>query len=287
MARTKIFALVLFFALAIAFAYIRDVSFSGTPKSEIVTIWFYDVGQGDSALVDIGREQLLIDGGPGGGVIEKLTETLSFWDRTIEFVVATHPHADHLDGINHASNYFEFGRVFIPDYDYESRVYHTFVAKEDEEYLVAGDTILFANGGRFDVLWPKEGEVLDPEDANSASVAGILSIYGKHILFTGDLGSEEELKIAGDLRDIDVLKVGHHGSKTSTSETLLTLTDPEVAVISLGEGNDYGHPSPEILTRLSSYGVQVFRTDLDGDIRVQIFPDGTIHFATFSLGRQN
>ncbi len=287
MARTKLFAFLLLLALAVLFALFRDRVFSGAPESGIVTIWFYDIGQGDSALIDMGREQLLIDGGPGSSVVEKLTETMSFWDRRIEYVIGTHPHADHIDGIVHALHYFTFDHVFLPDYPYESRVYKTLVNEMDEQYLFTGDIITFNNGSTFEVLWPPRGEALNPEDANSASITGILSVYGTSLLFTGDLPSEEELEIAGRLRDVDVLKVGHHGSRTSTSETLLTLADPELAIMSLGEGNDYGHPASETLTRLERHGVQLFRTDENGDIRIQIYPDGTIRVATFSLGRQN
>jgi competence protein ComEC len=184
-------------------------------------------------------------------------------------VLVTHPDADHVSGIISVLDRYDVGTI------YESGVgAHTPFGQAYEEAKVdqvvkvieAGDVIQIGEV-RLTILWPEEtleGEY--PESRNNFSIVFLLEYGETSVLFTGDTEEQAEDEYASRVGDVDVLKVGHHGSLTSTSWNLLELTDPEVAMISMGEDNSYGHPHPVILDRLSQIGAQIFRTDQSGDI---------------------
>lgn len=237
--------------------------------SDTVSVWVFDIGQGDAILIDTGKEQVLIDGGPSHAILEKLEATIPVWDRTIEYMINTHPHADHINGLVYALDYYTVGEFYSDGQPYYTDSYEEFSPSVP---LVTGTTIELSNETVLEVLWPTATPNETLEDPNDSSVTILLTSHGSTMLLTGDIGIEQENEL--ELQDIDILKVAHHGGKTSTGESFLEATTPEIALISLGKDNDYGHPNPGVLNRLQRVNAEIFRTDLDGDIRIQFTPLG-------------
>ena len=238
-------------------------------------VWFFDVGQGDAIFIESpSGEQLLIDGGRGSVVLEKLADVMPFWDRSIDAVLLTHPHADHVDGLVHVLERYDVETVYTTGVDYLTSSAEEFSRRSgDDEELVLVDTprVLSLGGGvTLELVYPQASlEQKHMDDVNDASIVGVLRYGETSILLTGDIGNEAELSLIPFLDEsVDILKVGHHGSRYSTSQTLLETILPSVAIISSGEGNEYGHPHAETLERLSAVGATILRTDLHGDIRL-------------------
>lgn len=233
-------------------------------------MWVFDVGQGDAVFIDAPDKQILVDGGPGSAVLEKLSAVLPPWDRSIDLMIATHPHADHVEGLNAVLEYYDVDTVVDSGVSYGEAPALAFDALNGESVVAAqGMTFDLGNGARLDVVWPEtfiDDVVLDnPHDRN---VVLLLTYGDTTMLLTGDAEQEYEEQFAVTLPHVDVLKVGHHGSDTSTGLVLTNLTTPNVAIISVGEHNNYGHPSALVVDRLLRAGTRVFRTDHDGDVRV-------------------
>lgn len=263
--------------IAVAFLVVWLDPMRGTPASA-VDIWFFDIGQGDAALIQTGSTQILIDGGPTGKLVEKIGRVVPFWDQYIEYTFMSHPHADHYVGFLPLAEHYDLGEVYVAPQEYASQTYQVFVDTHEERVLMAGDELELASNITARILSPHHEDLRSYEDPNDGSVIMLLDMYGTKILFTGDAGIEQEKEILAELGDIDVLKVGHHGSYTSTSRELLEVTQPEEAVMSLGFENEYNHPHAVILNRLQEFGARIWRTDQDGDVRVRITPEKyTIH----------
>lgn len=236
-----------------------------------MTVWVFDVGQGDSIFIDAPDMQVLVDGGPGDVVLEKLSSVLPPWDRSIDVMIATHPHADHVEGLNAVREAYDVGTVYANGEVYDEPPAVAYALHDDVQALSAGQSIDLGNGARLDVVWPVallEGTA--SSDPNDGSVVMMLTYGDTTMLLTGDVGIEEEGRLAasGLLHAVDVLKVGHHGSDTSTSVPFVNMLHPTYAVISVGESNDYGHPSSLVIDRLVRAGTAVLRTDVDGDVRI-------------------
>lgn len=238
-------------------------------------VYFFDVGQGDSALIKTpDRQKILIDGGPSGAVVEKLGQNLPFYDKTINLMILTHPHADHLDGLVEVLKRYEVKKILAtgainstPDY----LAWLEEIKKENVpmEIAKAGQMIDFGDGSKIEILSPAEDfSGKQPDNLNNTSIVCKLIFGETSFLFTGDAEKEvEDILIAGgaDLK-ADVLKVGHHGSKNSTSQEFLEAVKPKFAVISVGKKNTFGHPNAGTLSRLEKLGAEIFRTDRGGDI---------------------
>ena len=240
-----------------------------------VSIWVFDVGQGDAVFIDADY-QILIDGGPTDVIIEKLSMVMPFWDRSIDLIVNTHPHADHLTGLIDVLRRYLIGGVWVSGQEYKTSFSNEFDNSIEGLYsiVVAGDFIKLDRNVTVEVLWPisnLEGVYLD--DPNDGSIVLLVECFETRMLLTGDIGVEEELAIMDQVGEIDVLKVAHQGSLTSSHIEFLNVTDPEVAIISVGE-NDYGHPHSEVLNRFDQIGAQIYRTDMYNDVRVVCSPEG-------------
>ncbi|MBT4857034.1 MBL fold metallo-hydrolase [Candidatus Uhrbacteria bacterium] len=236
-------------------------------------VWVFDVGQGDGIFMDCPYGQVLIDGGPSGSIVEDLTRVMPFWDRSIDLVVNTHPHADHLNGLLPVLERYDVGEVWTPGQTYSSQASSLFDewSFEAMRAVEIGDSIVLGEEIELSVVFPEEaydGERL--EDPNDGSVVTLLTVSDRTMLFTGDAGVEQEAIFQNLLQEVDILKVGHHGSLTSSGLSFLESINPELAIISLGE-NGYGHPHPVILDRFERLGIPVMRTDLDGSIRIDLF----------------
>lgn len=243
-------------------------------RNDKVAVWIFNVGQGDAIFIDTPVADVLIDGGPDKQVLENISSILPFWDRTIEIVVNTHPHVDHYTGLISVLNRYTVEQFITGGQIGDSAGYEYLIgdalviAKTD--IVVQGDQIDLGGGVMLRVLWPTgdtQGKRL--EDPNAGSIVLLLEYQGTRILLMGDAGVAEEFFLK-DVGDIDVLKVGHHGSQTASGIEFLELVQPEYSIISVGENNSYGHPNPITLDRLYGSGSWVLRTDINGAVRVLI-----------------
>lgn len=241
----------------------------GQQTTEDLTIHFLDVGQADAAILQYGDEVMVIDGGNKADsslVYAYLRDTLGI--RHIDYMIATHPHEDHIGGLLGALNACTVGRVYSPVTTYNSNVFRSlkeYVQKQGLQLTVprVGDTITF---GDAQVQFLSPARTYD--DTNNKSIV-VRIVHGSNtFLFMGDAewDAEHDMVNAGFDLSAKVLKVGHHGSDTSSSYVFLREVMPEYAIISCGKGNSYGHPSSEILGRLRDTGTTVYRTDLQGGI---------------------
>jgi len=249
-----------------------------TTPDDKLHVSFLDVGQGDAILIQTpGGQDILIDGGPDPQRINlELSKKLPFWDRTIDLVVCTQPHADHVTGLVDVLLRYKVKQVLEPGVPYDSAIYQEWcnlVEDKGIEYNIAraGQDIDLGSGIKMEVLNPPatlyEGT---SADVDNNGVVLRLSWSQVSFLFTADIRDEAEFELIGQRANLKstVLKIAHHGSKTSTSQQFLAAVDPEVAVISAGADNTFGHPSPEVLERLiDRLGKDnVYRTDEDGTI---------------------
>jgi len=248
-------------------------------QGNILTVSFLDIGQGDAILIEAPNgNQMLIDAGANRSILSELGAVLSFSDRFIDVVLATHPDKDHIGGFPSLFERYAIGvaldsgavsdtntsktyEQYITDYN----IVHTIVERGTRIIL---DTDIVAT-----VLYPDSIFVV-PNDTNAGSVIVLLTYKNISFLFTGDSPQKIEnyLSQHSDI-DVDVLKLGHHGSKTSSSDLFLKATTPLYAVISAGKENRYGHPHQEVLDRMNALGIPVVRTDTAG--RLVFETDGT------------
>jgi len=234
-----------------------------------------DVGQGDGILITKGSFQMLIDGGPGKKIASCLGRYIPFWDRKLEAVVLTHPDADHVTGLVDVFQAYSVGSFLTSGVDNETEVYKALVnqialKKPDIIYARSGQAFKVGELG-FEILSPTSSMLIniDPEKANNYSVVVKLT-YGKFdALFTGDIEDEISDKLADNynFNAVEYLEVPHHGSKNGLSEKLLLEVNPQIAVISVGKNNRFGHPSQEVLDILKN--TKTLRTDQLGDIVVE------------------
>lgn len=233
-----------------------------------VTAYFFDVGQGDSEFLVLPDGQtMLIDAGTGEagqGVVDDISWL--GYDR-IDYLVATHPHEDHIGGMPAVFDAFEVGEVWAPEVSNDTQAFENFLDSVDEEGLeinpaVAGSVVYESGGCTVEILSPAEGASYD--DLNDWSAVVMVTFGDTSMLFTGD-ASASVLEPLG-IGNVNVLKVAHHGSDTGTTPSLLSQLTPSVAVIEVGAGNSYGHPTQETLDELAASGAQVWRTDLDGGV---------------------
>lgn len=268
------------YAAGILFVAVLFVSGIPLPKQEVSML---DIGQGDSLLFQRGYVQILVDGGPGADVTRRLAEQMPFFDRKIELMVATHFDRDHIEGLTHVLNQYDVGMVLMPKYAISStdlkRQFLQMLEEKNIPYRFAwyGQRITTA-GFSFRVMSPIPGtewERISKSHTNNASIVmradvvpSAASTKPLSFLLTGDAEAAVEKQLLASLApealNVDILKVGHHGSKTSTSQAFVNTTSPSAALISVGGDNSYGHPTDLVLDRLA--GIPLFRTDIDGTV---------------------
>ncbi len=249
-------------------------SFLASSESK-VKIDFFDVGQGSSIFVSAPNgNQVLIDGGPSDAVLAKLGENMPLNDRKIELLILTHPDSDHLSGLIEVLKRYQIGQILetgILDNTAEYQSWNQLIKEKNVSLIYAsqGQVIKMADNLAVQILYPFDK--INGQDflanSNNSSIIGKL-YYGKNsMLFTGDAERTAEWALAMGKINLkaDILAVGHHGSKTSTSPEFLAAVLPKIAVIQVGAKNRYGHPSQETLERLKR--IQILRTDQNGDIK--------------------
>ena len=224
-------------------------------------IYYFDVGQADSTLIINNGHSMLIDAGnneDGEKLVTYMKEELNI--TTIDYVIGTHPHEDHIGGLDDIINNFNIKEVYLPEAMTTTKTFEDVLdAIANKELSITVPTIgeTFKLGeADFEVIYTGTGE----KDLNEASIILRMIFGNKTYLFTGDTTEEVEETILNSNIDIDVLKVAHHGSKYSSSEEFLNIATPEYAIISAGEGNSYGHPEPETLTRLKKHTNNIYIT---------------------------
>jgi competence protein ComEC len=246
-------------------------------KDGLLKIYFFDVGQGDAIFIEAPNgNQVLIDGGPDKTILQKLGKVMPFFDKNIDMVILTHSDADHLTGLIEVIERYEVKNVMYSNIIRESSLYHKWqelVIKEKTNLVepIAGKIINLGNNTLISILNPDKdlsGTILNK--TNNESVVMMLYYGNIRILLTGDieLKTERRLILKGVDLDADVIKIAHHGSKTSTSNEFLYEVSPQVAIIQVGAKNRYGHPSVDVLKRLTDYDIKYYRTDINGDIKL-------------------
>ena len=242
-----------------------------TSKPEgTLEVHYIDVGQGDATLIKCGSHAMLIDGGNNnkGTTVQLYLKKQGV--ESLDYVIGTHPDADHIGGLDVIVYKYNCDTVIMPDYEKDTKTYQELVDVIHDKnmkitYPVVGEQYALGEA-KFTIIAPNSNSY--GGNANDYSVA-ILLEYGKNrFLFTGDAeeASETEMLSNGIELSADVYKVAHHGSRSASTQEFINAVRPKYAVISCGEGNSYGHPHAEVLNRLRSMGVEVFRTDEQGSI---------------------
>ncbi len=254
-------------------------TWSQWPKNELKLV-FCSVGQGDAILMIYRDQQILVDGGPNNRVLDCLGRHLPFWDRELEVVIASHAEADHITGLIEVVKRYRIGRFLIGSQVNDTNEWRALDKTLEQQKisvkeLFAGDAVALGPV-RLNWLWPAPGnkKVLGVNTSLNQFSQVIQASFGEFDwLLVGDIDTkiERELVAGSQLKDVEVLKVAHHGSKYSSSQTFLKAVRPELAVIEVGK-NSFGHPTQETLGRLKQVKAEIKRTDQDGD--VVIISDG-------------
>ncbi len=245
---------------------------SPTEGKGYLTFAVLDVGQGDALYIEGPTGlQVLVDGGAGSKVIGALPEVMSFADRSLDAVIGTHPDADHIGGFVEVFPRYEVATYIEPGIFKDTATAKKVLAlvrEEGAKHVIArsGMTIDLDGGAMLEVLYPDHDVTnIGSSKANEGSIVMRLSYGNTCALLMADVSSVIENRLEDDI-DCEVLKVGHHGSRFSTSNSFVQKVSPEVAIISVGK-NNYGHPTEQVLSVLDTYGVEIFRTDQHGTVR--------------------
>jgi competence protein ComEC len=241
------------------------------------SVTFFDVGQGDSTLlVTPSGAQILIDGGPDMRVLEHLGRTLPFFDRSIDAVVVTHPDTDHIVALPEVLHRYKVQLVVLAGTEKQLGRYQSIldvVRKKSIPVLFStpGTVIDFSDGVSLEAIWPNNTDVSAIKEPNNASVTLLATLDTVRILLTGDIeeSAEKAILASGANVHASILKVPHHGSRTSSSTGFLLAVQPDLAILSSGTDNRYGHPHPEILNRYENLGIPVRNTALEGTISLE------------------
>lgn len=242
----------------------------GSAEDGLLTIYFVDVGQADSTIITCDEDVLMIDGGNAADsqlIYSMLRNTLGI--QHIDYMIATHPHEDHVGGLAAALNACYVDVLFTPVLDYDTKAFHSMMkyaqAQETEIKVPKPGDAFMVGSAQVDILGPLKKY----SNTNDLSIVCKITYGHTSFLFGGDAEweAEHDLVESGVDLSADVLKVNHHGSETSTSYVFLRAVMPSYAIISVGANNSYSHPSDEVLSRLEDAGAVVMRTDQLGTIK--------------------
>lgn len=267
--KKTLITVVVLFIVAFIYTNITDIANKNENFSakENLCVSFMDVGQGDSSFIEFPNGKcMLIDASikDAGENIEEYIKSRGF--KKIDYVVATHPHSDHIGGMKYIAENFEIGEVYLTEAVTTTKIFIEFLETIKEKGITVNKAKKGQNFSQGDVLVEFLGPVSDTyEDLNNWSAVVKVTYKDTAFLFTGDVErlAEYELINSGQSLKADVLKVAHHGSDSSSSGKFLKAVNPSVCVISCGKNNDYGHPHKETLDRLKSVETEIYRTDLN------------------------
>jgi len=274
-----------YFLFSLALVFLGFVSLAKLISPQDFQLVVCDVGQGDAILIQYLNKQVLVDGGPDQKVLECLGRYMPWFDRQIELVVISHFDSDHIGGLNDVFLNYTVNNLLmskqIKQTDDFKRLDELIQIKKGIGMKVFSPentlVLTLAEGLKFQPILAFSENILEDVDgeskknkvsSNDGSIAIFLSFKNAKALLMADIEEVGEQAILKQnlLMDVNLIKVGHHGSKSSTTLPLLTATQPEIAVISVGKRNQYGHPSSEVIARLKKFNSLVFRTDLEGDL---------------------
>ena len=270
--RKKYLPLLLFLFILLSLILILYLNLKD--KKDYLTFAMLNVGQGDALFIESPTgTQILIDGGPPRKILSRLSRVMPLFDKSIDAIIITNPDLDHIGGFLDVLKVYKVGQVYEAGTWNESKTYENLKNKIKEKNIPTslakkGMRINLGGGAVLDILFPDRD--VSTWTTNDGSVVAKLSYGETSVMLTGDATSETEKLILGnnpisDL-DIDILKIAHHGSRTSTSDIFVEAVSPEYALISSDGGKKYGHPHKETLDTLNSFGTKIFRTDLLGTI---------------------
>lgn len=230
-------------------------------------VYYIDVGQADSILIVNQNQSALIDAGNNEDGESVVNFIKSNGITELNYVIGTHPHEDHIGGLDDVINNIDVDKIYLPKIQTNTKTYEDVLqAIQNKNQKISS----FNKGDKFTIgdanLEIMTDSILDKNNLNLSSNIIRMEFNGTSFLFTGDAETENEKTI--EWPQTDILKVGHHGSTTSTSQNFLNQIKPKYAIISVGKGNDYGHPNEKILERLEKEGVEIFRTDECGTIEI-------------------
>ena len=255
-------------------ATLFGVLYQHAPQKTDLSVSFLDVGQGDAIFIQTpDGVQVLVDGGPKENVMAKLKEVMPRGDTTIDMIVVTNPDSDHISGFSSVLDTYRVDGVLLAGTRSTTETYKGLMKKIEAKHVrqigAYKDTqIALGNGAILSVLFPDQ--VVRGWERNDGSIVMRLSYKDTSVMLMGDATAETEKLIlsTSDHTKLSshILKLGHHGSRTSTSEEWLDVVSPTVAIVSAGENNSYGHPHPEVVERLVERGIEVRQTGLDGTI---------------------
>jgi competence protein ComEC len=256
-------------------------------------VHFIDVGQADSILIENGENTMLIDAGNNGDADLVVNYLKNEGISQLDYVIGTHPHEDHIGGLDAVINTFDIGKVYLPKVTHTSKTFKDVITAIKNKGLKITNPVV----GNKIILGDAKGVILAPnskkyKDYNNYSIVLKLTYGNTSFLFTGDAEdlSEEEMIHKGLDLSADVLKVGHHGSHSSTTTDFLNKVNPSYAVIMTEIGNDYGHPHKETMDKLKNKNIPVYRTDENGNI-IAISDGNKIEFnvnqGDYSYGRES
>ncbi|MGM0439102.1 MAG: ComEC/Rec2 family competence protein [Patescibacteria group bacterium] len=254
-------------------------------KEQDLEVTFFDVGQGDAALIRTSdRKNILIDGGPEDKILSHLSSELPFWDRDIDLIILTHPHADHLSGLVEVLERFNVEKVLWTKQSHDSLVFReweSLLEKVDDKKVYRGQRV-YLGEAYLDILFPPKDFDFS-KGLNEASIVNRLVHEDGSVLFTGDAGKRQEEKLLEWEKECsenkfdwcrainlpsDVLKVSHHGSASSSGYDFVKRVNPEVAVISAGADNRHGHPHEEVLKIFNDLSIDTHKTFEEGNFKV-------------------
>lgn len=254
------------------------VAQSQTTQGGLLHIYYLNVGQGDSILINTPYGQnILIDGGPDNSVINELGKVMPFWDKTIDMMILTHPHADHIVGLVEVLRRYQVKQVYYTGVVYSTAEFLEWLQEIQTQkiplFIVKEhSTVTLGDDLKLEFLYPLEdlsGKKVS--DVNNSSIVARLIYKNQKFLFTGDLQEEGESEMVAEERELlssTILKVGHHGSSTSTSDAFLAAVSPVTGIIPCGLDNKFGHPHLRTVKRLERSNVEILRTDQLGTISI-------------------
>ena len=258
--------------------YINLIAWEFLLGSTNLKVTFFDVGQGDAIFIETPQgQQILIDGGPDNSVVEKLDKTLPFWDKSLDLVVLTHADADHITGLVPVLEDYKIDSVLWTGVEKNTNIFTAWkdALLNENSYVAYAEALqkIFWSQNKdqeyIEILYPNRAAIENVKAVNDTSIIARL-VFGEHsFLFTGDISDSVERELVRSNADIDadILKIPHHGSKSSNSSVFLSAVTPELGIIQVGAKNRYGHPTKEALDRLAS--IPVLRTDKNGDIVIE------------------
>lgn len=266
----------IYFILFLLIINVIILSFIFSFSNNTLKVYFLDVGQGDAVFIEApnGR-QMLIDGGPNGSVLRELGRVMPFYDRSIDVVLATHADQDHIGGLVQVLRRFKVDLFIQTNTTSTSAVYlelENLIRQKNikEEIIKSPEIISLGGGAEFDIIFPTQDTA--GWETNEASIVGKLTFGANSFLLTGDSPQKIEKYLVdkyGSFLDSDILKAGHHGSKTSSSELFVGTVSPTYTVISAGLDNRYGHPSLETIEILTNLKQEILQTLGGGMIRFE------------------